>query len=61
MDVSAMEALINSKLRERLTRTANADLIRLAGLDQSDLKDLRRRRPRAKASPKAPAEASGEG
>ncbi|MEO5918673.1 MAG: MFS transporter [Candidatus Limnocylindrales bacterium] len=57
MDVSAMEALVNSKLRERLTRTANADLIRLAGLDQSDLKDLRRRRPAAKA----PAEATGEG
>ena len=43
-DVPAMDSLITSKLRERLTRTANADLIRLAGLDQRDLKDLRRRR-----------------
>jgi DHA3 family macrolide efflux protein-like MFS transporter len=46
MDVPAMEALIRSKLSERLTRTANADLIRLAGLDQRDLRDLRRRRAR---------------
>lgn len=61
MDVSAIEELVNSKLRERLTRTANADLIRLAGLDQRDLKDLRRRRPRAKAHANTPSEASGEG
>ncbi|MBI3746132.1 MAG: MFS transporter [Chloroflexi bacterium] len=47
MDVPAMNSLITSKLQERLTRTANADLIRLAGLDQRDLKDLRtRRRPK---------------
>lgn len=58
MDVAAMNSLITSKLQERLTRTANADLIRLAGLDQRDLKDLRRRR-----GPEAPArgsEAPGE-
>jgi CRP-like cAMP-binding protein len=42
--VPTMERLINLKLSERLTRTANADLIRLAGLDQRDLRDLRRRR-----------------
>ncbi|MEO8461755.1 MAG: MFS transporter [Chloroflexota bacterium] len=60
MDVSAIEELVNSKLRERLTRTANADLIRLAGLDQRDLKDLRRRRPRAKDRAKTPSEASGK-
>jgi MFS family permease len=53
MDVPAMNTLIRSKLAERLTRTANADLIRLAGLDQRDLKDLRRRRPGAKALPGA--------
>ena len=56
MDVPAMESLISSKLRERLTRTANADLVRLAGLDQRDLKDLRRPRPAQqlqKASPEA--------
>ena len=44
-DVPEMARLINLKLSERLTRTANADLIRLAGLDQRDLRDLRR--PRA--------------
>lgn len=50
MDVPAMNDLITVKLQERLTRTANADLIRLAGLDQRDLKDLRRRRPKAAGS-----------
>lgn len=39
-----MDRLINLKLSERLTRTNNADLVRLAGLDQRDLRDLRRRR-----------------
>jgi MFS family permease len=43
--VPEMDHLISLKLSERLTRTANADLIRLAGLDQRDLRDLRR--PRA--------------
>jgi CRP-like cAMP-binding protein len=61
MDVPAMNSLITSKLQERLTRTANADLIRLAGLDQRDLRDLRRRRPRAMALPKTYSEAGGEG
>lgn len=59
MDVPALNALINSKLSERMTRTANADLVRLAGLDQRDLKDLRRRRTRhhpPKARPAPPAE-----
>jgi len=56
-DVPAMNSLIRSKLAERLTRTANADLIRLAGLDQRDLKDLRRRRPGTQALPKTPSEA----
>ena len=42
--VPEMDRLINLKLSERLTRTANADLVRLAGLDQRDLQDLRRRR-----------------
>lgn len=61
MDVPAMNELISSKLRERLTRTASADLIRLSGLDQRDLKDLRRRRPKAQAPIKTTSEASGEG
>jgi CRP-like cAMP-binding protein len=60
MDVPTMNSLISSKLKERLTRTANADLIRLAGLDQRDLTDLRRRRPTAKALPKTYSEAGGE-
>lgn len=42
--VPEMDRLISSKLYERLTRTANADLVRLAGLDQRYLRDLRRRR-----------------
>jgi MFS family permease len=42
--VPEMDNLINLKLSERLTRTNNADLVRLAGLDQRDLRDLRRRR-----------------
>jgi CRP-like cAMP-binding protein len=53
-DVPELDRLINSKLTERLTRTANADLVRLAGLDQRDLRDLRR--PRKEALPKTYAE-----
>jgi len=46
MDLPAMNTLVNSKLAERQARTANADLVRLAGLDQTALKDLRRQRRR---------------
>ncbi|MCI0346039.1 MAG: MFS transporter [Chloroflexi bacterium] len=56
-DEPEMSRIINSKLTERLTRTANADLVRLAGLDQRDLKELRR--PRKEALPKTYAEVSG--
>jgi MFS family permease len=59
MDVPAMSSLITSKLSERLTRTSNADLVRLAGLDQRDLKDLRRRRP-AQQLPKTYSETGGQ-
>jgi CRP-like cAMP-binding protein len=52
--VPEMEHLISSKLSERLTRTANSDLIRLAGLDQRDLRDLRRRRSSRAADTPAP-------
>jgi len=52
MDVPELSSLITSKLSERLTRTANADLVRLAGLDQRDLKDLRRRTGTRSAAPK---------
>jgi MFS family permease len=59
MNVPALEQLINSKLTERLTRTANADLVRLGGLDQRDLRDLRRRRTRRRESATEPAAAVG--
>jgi MFS transporter, DHA3 family, macrolide efflux protein len=52
--VPEMEALIRSKLADRLTRTQNADLVRLAGLDQRDLADLRRRRHEPVATPDSP-------
>ena len=53
-EVPEMERVINLKLTERLTRTANADLVRLAGLDQRDLRELRR--PRKEVLPKTYAE-----
>jgi MFS transporter, DHA3 family, macrolide efflux protein len=52
--VPEMERLIQSKLADRLTRTQNADLVRLAGLDQRDLADLRRRRREPASSPDSP-------
>ena len=54
LEVPVMEQLIDSKLAERLTRTADADLVRLAGLNQGDLRALRRRgtsRRKAEAEP----------
>lgn len=59
MDIPTVSSLILSKLTERLTRTANADLVRLARLDQRDLRDLRR--SRRQALPKTSGEASSEG
>ena len=52
--VPEMERLIASKLADRLTRTQNADLVRLAGLDQRDLTDLRRRRREPDTNPDSP-------
>ena len=52
--VPEMERVIQSKLADRLTRTQNADLVRLAGLDQRYLADLRRRRTGSSASPDSP-------
>jgi len=62
MDLPAMNTLVTSKLAERQARTANADLPRLAGLDQGDLRDLRRQRKRPRVpvhhhDPSAPAAA----
>jgi MFS family permease len=50
MDLPAMSTLVSSKLAERQARTANADLVRLAGLDQGALKDLRRQRRRPRVA-----------
>jgi len=58
MDEPAIRALVSSKMSERLTRTSQADLIRLAGIDQRDLRDLRRRRPKAPPPPAVSPEAS---
>jgi len=58
MDEPAMRVLVTSKMSERLTRTSQADLIRLAGIDQRDLRDLRRRRPKAPPPPAVSPEAS---
>lgn len=49
MELPEMNALINSKLSERLGRTSTPDLVRLARPDQRDLRDLRRRRPKGTA------------
>ena len=49
MDLPEMSNLINSKLTERLGRTAATDFVRLARPDQRDLRDLRRRRPPGRA------------
>lgn len=58
-DVPEMAHVINLKLSERLTRTSNADLVRLAGLDQRDLRDLRRRRATPADDVPAPAPTPG--
>jgi CRP-like cAMP-binding protein len=45
LDVPEMSSLINSKMTERLERTAaSPEFPRLQRLDQTDLRDLRRRR-----------------
>ena len=58
-DVPEMAHVINLKLSERLTRTSNADLVRLAGLDQRDMRDLRRRRAAPPEDVPAPAPTPG--
>lgn len=57
--VPEMARVINLKLSERLTRTANADLVRLAGLDQRDMRDLRRRRSATTEDTPTPEPAAG--
>jgi MFS transporter, DHA3 family, macrolide efflux protein len=58
-DVPEMARVINLKLSERLTRTSNADLVRLAGLDQRDMRDLRRRRATSDEDRPAPVPTAG--
>jgi MFS family permease len=54
LEVPELNTLIHSKLNERLGRTASTtDLVRLSRPDQSDLRDLRRRRPKGTAGAKA--------
>jgi MFS family permease len=53
MELPELNALINSKLNERLGRTSSTDLVRLARPDQRDLRDLRRRRPSGQAGQRA--------
>ena len=50
MSEPAISELILPTLTERLTRTTSADLPRLAGFDQDDLRDLRTPRPAVEAS-----------
>ena len=51
MSEPAINELILPTLTERLTRTTSADLPRLAGFDQDDLRDLRTPRPAVEAVP----------
>jgi MFS family permease len=53
LELPELDALINSKLSERLGRTSTTDLPRLARPDQEALRDLRRRRPKGTAGAKA--------
>jgi MFS transporter, DHA3 family, macrolide efflux protein len=54
LDLPEMNSLINSKMTERLERTAaSPDFVRLQRLDQGDLADLRRRRPSGQAGARA--------
>jgi DHA3 family macrolide efflux protein-like MFS transporter len=54
LELPELNTLIHSKLNERLGRTASTtDLVRLTRPDQTDLRDLRRRRPKGTAGAKA--------
>ena len=51
MTVPEISKLVLSTLTSRLIRTESADLPRLAGIDQEDLRDLRTRHPNVEALP----------
>ena len=59
MIVPEISKLVLSTLSSRLVRTESADLPRLAGVDQDDLRDLRTPRPAVEALPRT--YAGGEG
>ena len=59
MIVPEISKLVLSTLSTRLGRTESADLPRLAGIDQDDLRDLRTPRPAVEALPRT--YAGGEG
>jgi hypothetical protein len=52
MSEPAINELVLPKLSERLARTTSADLPRLAGFDQEDLRDLRTPRPQVEVLPR---------
>ena len=59
MEVPEIDQLVRSTLTTRLSRTQAADLPRLAGVDQSDLRDLRTPRPTVEALPRTYADGDG--
>ena len=59
MAVPRSTQLVRSTLTTRLSRTQAADLPRLAGVDQSDLRDLRTPRPTVEALPRTYADGDG--
>ena len=52
MEVPEIDQLVRSTLSTRLSRTQAADLPRLAGVDQSDMRDLRTPRATVEALPR---------
>jgi CRP-like cAMP-binding protein len=56
MDVPEVNKLLLSTLTERLLRSNQPDLPRLASMDQAALRDLRTKAPTVEALPKAYAE-----
>jgi CRP-like cAMP-binding protein len=52
MVVPEVNRVVLSTMTSRLQRTESADLPRLAGIDQADLRDLRTPRPQVEALPR---------
>src|SRR6478735_2200332 len=59
MAVPEIDQLVRATLATRLSRTQAADLPRLAGVDQSDLRDLRTPRPSAEPLPRSYTDGDG--